>query len=223
MALRLPTLNQTVAYSTIKFSNASGHQSKLPYDIGHSSVMNTSTCSSTSSTNSSNCNELCEPTGLKTSSQLLKEYSSNRNSSQFTKMAQIQLGLVNSDGKYLTAENFGFKINATANTLRKKQKWTIEQDSQEFVYLISPLSFYLSADKYGKLKCDKSNADADCKFILESNNEGKWSFKSATYGYYFGGTNDQLHCFSKTPEWWIVHLAIHPQASCLFSLEPFVT
>ncbi len=121
------------------------------------------------------------------------------------------LGLMNSDGKYLTAENFGFKINATGNTLRKKQKWSIEQDSDEFVYLLSPLGCFLSADKYGKVSCEKTASDSDCKFLLESNSDGKWAFKSASYGYYFGGSGDRLHCFSKTPELWTVHLAIHPQ------------
>jgi hypothetical protein len=128
---------------------------------------------------------------------------------------------MNAEGKYLTAESFGFKINATGNTLRKKQKWTIEQDSDEFVYLISPLMFYLSADKYGKLKCDKGCPDADCKFVLESSEDGKWSFRSATYGYYFAGSNDQLHCFSKTPEWWSVHLAMHPQVINLLKSGTF--
>jgi hypothetical protein len=28
---------------------------------------------------------------------------------------------------------------------------------------------------------------------------------------YLGGDADQLHCFSKTPEWWSPHLALHPQ------------
>ena len=28
---------------------------------------------------------------------------------------------------------------------------------------------------------------------------------------YLGGDTDQLHCFSKTPEWWSPHLALHPQ------------
>jgi fascin 1/2 len=133
-----------------------------------------------------------------------------------TSPARWNIGLVNSENKYLTAENFGFKINATGNTLRKKQKWMIEQDqNDEFVYLISPLGNYLGTDKYGKVSCDKLSPEEDCKFYLEANCDGKWAFKSSLYGYYFGGTGDRLHCFSKTPEWWTVHLAIHPQVSCV--------
>lgn len=129
------------------------------------------------------------------------------------------LGLMNSEGKYLTAENFGFKINATGNTLRKKQKWSIEQDSDEFVYLISPLGCFISADKYGKVTCEKTSSDSECKFLLESNSDGKWAFKSASFGYYFGGSGDRLHCFSKTPENWTVHLAIHPQINLRHALR----
>jgi hypothetical protein len=121
------------------------------------------------------------------------------------------VGLMNSEGKYLTGENFGFKINATGNSLRKKQKWQIEQDVDELVCLISPLGFYLSTDKYGKLSCEKLIADSSCQFHLEINSDGKWSFKSSTHGYYLGGSGDRLHCFSKLPEMWTVHLAIHPQ------------
>jgi hypothetical protein len=209
MALRLPTMHQTAAYSTIKFSHPNGYQ---PYAINNS-LMNTSSCSTTSSASSSCSAEACEPVGvgLKHNLPFSIGSSSNSHAGGFTQAPQMQLGLVNKDGKYLTAENFGFKINATGNTLRKKQKWSIEQDNNEFVYLKSPLNFYLSADKYGKLSCEKPSPDSDCRFILESNDDGKWSFKSATHGYYFGGSNDQLHCFSKTPEWWIVHLALHPQ------------
>jgi fascin 1/2 len=37
-----------------------------------------------------------------------------------------------------------------------------------------------------------------------------WGY-SATHGYYLAGTGDRMHCFSKQPEWWTIHLAIHPQ------------
>lgn len=141
---------------------------------------------------------------------------------------------MNSEGKYLTAENFNCKVNATGNSLRKKQKWQLEQEScgvgdQEsslsVVYLISPLGYYLSTDKYGKISCDKTESggakqDDECKFLLETNaHDGKWAFRSALYGYYFGGKGDQLHCFSKVPDWWTIHLAIHPQINLRHALR----
>jgi hypothetical protein len=61
------------------------------------------------------------------------------------------------------------------------------------------------------LKCDASAFDDECRFQLEYNERGQWALKSMIYGMYLAGDNDQLHCFSKTPEWWSPHLALHPQ------------
>jgi hypothetical protein len=36
---------------------------------------------------------------------------------------------------------------------------------------------------------------------------------------YLGGDIDQLHCFSKAPEWWSPHLALHPQVKRRFCLS----
>jgi len=55
---------------------------------------------------------------------------------------------VNHAGKYLTAETFGFKINAASSTFRKKQMWTIEQEpgDEDTVYLRSHINRYLAGD-----------------------------------------------------------------------------
>ncbi|VDQ16150.1 unnamed protein product [Trichobilharzia regenti] len=44
---------------------------------------------------------------------------------------------------------------------------------------------------------------------------GEWAFKSDTYGFYLSGSDTQVSCFSKSPVWWSVRLATHPQVSCL--------
>lgn len=64
-----------------------------------------------------------------------------------------KIGLVNSQGKYLTAETFGFKINAAGMSLRRKQLWIVEQDRTEddTVYIRSHLGRYLSGDR--KVSC----------------------------------------------------------------------
>ena len=49
-------------------------------------------------------------------------------------------GLISSNKKYLTQENFGLKINAMGKYLKSKQKWKIEQPAGEDVsYLRSHL------------------------------------------------------------------------------------
>jgi hypothetical protein len=97
-------------------------------------------------------------------------------------------------------------------SLKRKQKWNIIYNPQyDCIYLQSPLNNYLCTDKYGRLRCDTIEIDDDCRFQLEYNENGQWAFKSFTYGMYLGGDIDQLHCFSKTPEWWSPHLALHPQ------------
>lgn len=135
---------------------------------------------------------------------------------------QWKVGLVNSANQYLTAETFGFKVNVTGTSLKKKQIWTLEQDlNEEVVYIKSHLGKYLSADKYGNLTCD-TDTDAEefdptpAKFVIEyaKDGSGKWHFKNVQHGNYLGGTDTNLKCFAKTPtksEEWTVQLSIHPQ------------
>jgi len=60
-----------------------------------------------------------------------------------------KIGLINQHGKYLTAENFGFTINAAGASLRRKQLWTVERDQEDddTVYLRSHLGRYLAGDR----------------------------------------------------------------------------
>ncbi|KAH8873702.1 Protein singed [Schistosoma japonicum] len=55
--------------------------------------------------------------------------------------------------------------------------------------------------------------DSEERFRLEfaPDGTGEWAFKSDTYGFYLSGSDTQVSCFSKSPVWWSIRLATHPQ------------
>lgn len=131
---------------------------------------------------------------------------------------KIQFGLVNDTDRYLTAESFGFTVNASALSLKRKQMWVLEPDpglGTAVLLRSSHLGRYLSAEEDGRVACEAEQPGRDCRFLVLPQPDGRWVLQSEPHGRFFGGTEDQLSCFATaiTPaELWTVHLAIHPQA-----------
>ncbi|KAM6111020.1 LOW QUALITY PROTEIN: fascin-2 [Pterocles gutturalis] len=125
---------------------------------------------------------------------------------------KIQFGLIME--RYLTAESFGYKVNASAPSLKRKQIWTLEQDEADScVFLKSHLGRYLGADKDGKVRCEAEQPGRDEGFSIITQSDGRWALQSAPHRRFFGGREERLSCFAPSVtegELWTVHLAIHP-------------
>lgn len=130
------------------------------------------------------------------------------------------IGLINVQFKYLTAETFGFKINANGASLKKKQIWTLEPAGGEAsaIYLKSHLDKYLAVDSFGNVTCEAEEKDPGSKFLISvaDDNSGKWALRNVARGYYLGASADKLVCTAKVPgdaEYWLMHLAARPQVN----------
>ncbi|XP_063240690.1 protein singed isoform X2 [Bacillus rossius redtenbacheri] len=132
------------------------------------------------------------------------------------------IGLINSKYRYLTAETFGFKINANGASLKKKQVWTLEPASSgggdPAIFLRSHLDKYLAVDSFGNVACEGEEREPGCRFHISvaADGSGRWALRNEARGYFLGASADKLTCTAKAPgdaELWLVHLAARPQVN----------
>ena len=106
------------------------------------------------------------------------------------------VGLINSRYKYLSAETFGFKINANGKTMKKKQVmtimtilkiynmycqvWVLEPYGDgDSICLKSHLQKYLAVDQFGNVTCENEEKDESAKFEISVCDDfsGRWAFR----------------------------------------------
>lgn len=131
------------------------------------------------------------------------------------------IGLINVQFRYLTAEIFGFKINANGTSLKKKQIWRLEPAPGGEIYLKSHLDKYLAVDSFGNVTCESEEKEPGSRFqiIVSEDETGRWALRNVVRGYFLGASSDKLICTAKVPsdsELWLMHLAARPQVSLLF-------
>lgn len=134
-------------------------------------------------------------------------------------------GLIHANGRYLTAENFGFRINATGSSLKKRNIFALVapdgpvpglEGKDGAVFIKTHLNKYLAINGDGKLSGNTDEPDNECGFIIEAQPDGSWALKSAAYGWYLGGGADDLSAFVteiSQDRLWTVHLAMHPHVT----------
>jgi hypothetical protein len=123
-------------------------------------------------------------------------------------------GLVNSAGMYLTCETFQKKVGCTGKKLGKKQILFLEAGAEGTVSLRTHLGNYIRVDGDGKFLADGEKGDEETNIIIEAQPDGTWLLKSAKYGWYLGGSGENLTAFiteATADRFWKVHLAMHPQ------------
>lgn len=124
-----------------------------------------------------------------------------------------KVGLINSAGKYLTAEQFASKVSTTGTSLRKKQTWVLESTGENDVALKSTYGKYLSFYRNDTADAASESIGNEQKFELITQDDGRVAIKSVAHGRYLGEIGGEL---SGTKDLgptnlFTLQLALHPQ------------
>lgn len=132
----------------------------------------------------------------------------------FNDTLEWSFGLRNFQGKYLTAESFGYRINANGNVLKKKQIFFLEHsEGNDKVFIRTHLGRYLTATASGDFGADAEGKSPSEELTIEAQPDGRWALKTS-FGYYAGGVGEGLSAYTKEiseDRLWTVVLAMHPQ------------
>ncbi|CAH8541441.1 unnamed protein product [Schistosoma turkestanicum] len=127
----------------------------------------------------------------------------------------LRIGILHiPSGRFLTAEVFNNEINISGTALRRRQVWSLITDRKhtDTLFLQNSFGRFLSVNKDGKISASlKPGCEERFRLEFSPDSTGEWAFKSDAYGFYLTGSDTQVSCFSKSPVWWSVRLATHPQ------------
>ena len=124
-----------------------------------------------------------------------------------------KVGLINSAGKYLTAEQFASKVSTTGTSLRKKQTWVLESTGENDVALKSTYGKYLSFYRNDTADAASESIGNEQKFELITQDDGRVAIKSVAHGRYLaeiGGELSGMKDLGPT-NLFTLQLALHPQ------------
>lgn len=132
------------------------------------------------------------------------------------------LGFRDANGKYLTVENFGHRLNINGTSMKNKQIFRLEQDegAGAKVFIRTPHGRYLTAKADGTWAADAEARGANEEFEIEVQPDGRWALKSA-HGHYCGGSGETIDAFTKElaeDRLFVVNLAMHPQV-CVWNVN----
>eukprot|EP00912_Choanoflagellata_sp_UC4_P000233 UC4_evm1s146 len=94
--------------------------------------------------------------------------------------------------RYISQEAFGFQMNASGNSLKKKQTLTLVANGDGTVCIRTHLNRYFKGDVNGVFTGDAEDVnDPETRWTIHPQANGAWAIRSV-YGFYLRGTENNL-------------------------------